>query len=211
MLFDMPLHALDVHGSQACGQDICWRPGGLALTSHALLQAQRIVPLAVGARILDVGCGHGKSTHFLREQGFAAYGLDYTAQAQAHVLGTATQLPFLPESFQVIVCECVLSILPNRRKALQEFWRVTDASSSPALLILSDMYCLHPHAEEKNFSKEQLEELLQKSHWQVKHFEDHSHKLKSFAAQLAWHNLCPAQVPPKCYGYGLWIATKEKA
>ncbi len=210
MLFDMPLHALNVHGSQACAQDICWRPGGLALTAHALFQAQKVTPLHKGARILDVGCGHGKSTAFLQEQGFLAYGLDCDAKAQAHVFGKATNLPFLAESFQAIFCECVLSIVPDKIKVLQEFWRVGDASNSPTLLILSDMYCHLSHAKEETYSKKQLEELLQQTGWKVNYFEDHSQKLKIFAAQLAWHDICPKQLNAKQYGYGLWIATKEK-
>ncbi len=221
-------HANYAHYTRDIG-DICWHPGGLALTARALHMAQRLMPLRVGAKLLDVGCGHGKSTAFLREQGFHAYGLDYNTHSQAHVLATATRLPFATASFQGILCECVLSIIEDKTMALQEFYRVTCApaisgtpSTSGTLLMLSDMYCSMPQAQENTLSKAQLEDLLQECGWKVQYFEDHSHTLKAFAAQLAWHNACHTlpqqrqqeqqgqQEQKGRYGYGLWIATKEK-
>ncbi len=205
MLFDMPLHALDS----------CRRPGGLDLTARALELAKQIQPLAQGARMLDVGCGAGHTIRFLQEQGFEAYGIDTDTLTQPHACASATHLPFQDATFQAIVCECVLSVVPHAPTALKEFWRVSATDSSKALLLLSDVFSTNEasaksqNLPEEPFTQKQLELYLRHAGWHIQHFEDHSHSLKAFAAQLAWHGLCLPKLGQGCYGYGLWIATKD--
>ncbi len=205
MLESNPLYTLNSN---------CWHPGGLSLTSHAL----KLCPLPLKAILLDIGCGLGQSTSFLREQGYLAYGMDIKKFKTTTTLNnvkypnfyaSATQLPCKTASFDGVICECVLSLLANQRLALQEFWRVCKTQSQQGFLLLSDLYNKNPASEGKHFTRNQLEKNLHNAGWCVQCFEDHSVSLKNFVAQLVWHNNQTQNLKLKDYGYGLWIAKKE--
>ncbi len=192
----------------------CWHPGGLTLTQYALACAQKISFLSSESRFLDVGCGKGQSTLFLREQGFEVYGLDKTvteSEHKANVCATADALPFKDQTFNAILCECVLCLMSQTTKTLQEFHRVGSSTPRPALLLLHDMYSKIQVHSQKNaiFTQAELEAHLQASGWKVEYFEDHSHSLKAYAAQLAWYGACSLDFTRASYGYGLWIASKQ--
>ncbi len=194
----------------------CWHPGGLELTKHAL----DLCPMPKGAKILDVGSGAGHSIKLMQELGFTAYGLDlhYPSNIDQHnlaltpplphIMANAINLPFKGNSFEAIVCECVLSVIPNKLQALQEFWRICNGISKQAYLIINDVYTKDNNDREQ-LSHKQLQKDLQKSHWRLEHFEDHTKSLRTFAAQLLWHNLEPCQLDKVNLGYGLWIAIKD--
>lgn len=103
------------------------RPGGLKVTDKAV----KLCEFSVGDTLLDVGCGVGASVAFLQEQGFKAIGMDSSLtllhEAHSHgpaVAGDAQALPFASDSFQGILCECVVSLLPQAEVFFQEARRV---------------------------------------------------------------------------------------
>ena len=108
-----------------------FRPGGLELTKKAVDTA-KIKP---GDKALDIGCGFGASLVLLKEQyGLDVYGIDSAVSAvekAAKALGAdkvrcadACALPFEKDSFELVLMECVLTLISEPEKALQEALRV---------------------------------------------------------------------------------------
>ena len=109
-------------------------PGGLALTA----ELATLCEIRPQSRVLDVTAGTGETACFLAEHfGSWVVGLDASkrmvqvahqkARARAlgapFVQGDAHRLPFAPASFEVVLCECTLSLLQKDR-VLQEWGRV---------------------------------------------------------------------------------------
>jgi len=78
--------------------------------------------LALGARILDVGCGAGRDMAWMEERGFSVTGIDLStgmlAQARTHVKGELLQmemsaLTFPAASFEGIWCNASLLHVPK--------------------------------------------------------------------------------------------------
>lgn len=122
----------------------CIRPGGPLLTERAL----EVCSLPAGSRIADIGCGAGGTLQHLERAGaYRLVGLDYSKTLLGEavprlgpgrlVQGRAEILPFRSDFFDALFCECVLSILDDRRKALREFARVVKAGG---FLIVSDLF-----------------------------------------------------------------------
>gem|GEM_PF-7053360 len=106
------------------------RPGGTDLTERAF----NLAGLTPGARLLDLGCGPGASLTLARERFCAKpVGLDFSAamlaEAKARrpglrlVRADALALPFRAASFEVVLCECVLSLLPDPAPVLADIAR----------------------------------------------------------------------------------------
>ncbi len=116
------------------------RPGGLKLTDRAF----SLAAIPQHGRVLDVGCGLGTTVNHLNKiHLFETYGVDISMHQMKEApmeLGlsqaNATRLPFASKSFDAVVCECVLSILPNMSQALTEFKRILTPSGT---LIISDI------------------------------------------------------------------------
>jgi ubiquinone/menaquinone biosynthesis C-methylase UbiE len=94
------------------------RTFGLRLADQ---MARFVALLEPGARVLDVGCGHGRDVAWLAEQGFEAWGIDRSAsqllQGVAHGVGAPliqadmACLPFRSGSFRgVWLCASLLHI-----------------------------------------------------------------------------------------------------
>ena len=196
-------------------QDICQRPGGLGLTRRGLA----LCDFPPQANIVDVGCGTGASVRLLRKEGYCGIGLEKTVQACdiPQVQGLAEALPFTPDSLDGILCECVLSLLPEPAMILKNFYQVCRIGGH---LLLSDLYRKNNESSSSGglFSRQKMETALQDAGWQVTFFEDHSPALKEYAANLLWYGRqAKDSWPPKICGeiawrdcgYGLWIARKD--
>ncbi|SMF28139.1 DVU_1556 family methyltransferase [Desulfovibrio gilichinskyi] len=117
------------------------RPGGLALTDRAL----SLTNFPAHSRILDVGCGLGATVEHLNNvHHFKGYGIDISAKQLSQApsdmrltLANADILPFADDSFDGIICECVLSLLPDISKTIGEFRRVLNSTGT---LIITDIY-----------------------------------------------------------------------
>ncbi|TBL81556.1 class I SAM-dependent methyltransferase [Paenibacillus thalictri] len=108
-------------------------PGGFAATLSQLEQ----FPIPAGARVLEVGCGTGRTTCYLAKMGCRMVGLDIrqdmlkkaALRANAEGLdvqfvhGDAAALPFENETFDVVFAESVTNFV-NAEKALSEYYRV---------------------------------------------------------------------------------------
>jgi SAM-dependent methyltransferase len=123
------------------------RPGGFALTARAVALAG----LLPGWPVLDVGAGGGASVARLRSRhGARAVGLDPDpGQLDAPVQpglplmrAAAGALPVRAGSQRLVLCECVLSLVPDPAAALGEFARVLTPGG---VLALADL-CLPPGA-----------------------------------------------------------------
>lgn len=171
-----------------------WRPGGTNLTRHAL----DLCAFAPGADILDVGCGKGASLVLLRSLGLNGTGLDRERALEEDfpfVQADAGNPPLPDASFDGILCECVLSLLPDAGAALQRFARILRPEGR---LVLSDLYVrsnpllsVAPSPGSSCLSgartRQELEVLLEQSGLVLLHFEDHTASLKDLAARLLWY------------------------
>lgn len=125
------------------------RPGGLELTKEVL----KIINPEPGWSVLDVACGLGATLQLLAEQfKCQTYGLDLSVkilkEARTSFLkGEDTRfteficadsefLPLREELFDVIICECSLSLFPNKQRALSEMVRTLKVGGK---LVLTDV------------------------------------------------------------------------
>lgn len=232
---DTPLYASSVFQSIAGGT---WRPGGTALTRHGL----EMCALAPGSDILDIGCGTGASLALAREFGLHGTGLDRECSLTEpfpFVQADAQNPPFSDASFDGILCECVLSLLPDAGQALRRFSAILRPEGR---LLLSDLF-VHGTAGAAGHApgssclagartRQETERLMAEHGFALLHFEDHTASLKELAARLLWYgdaDLChllrggrPSDAVPasgSCgsprpgglrYGYGLWIAAPAR-
>lgn len=171
-----------------------WRPGGTELTCHGL----DLCAFAPGSKILDVGCGQGASLAVLRHRGLNGTGLDREcslAEPFPFVRADAQDPPFPDGSFDGILCECVLSLLPDAERALRRFAAVLRPGGK---LLLSDLYVRSaPHAFPffgpgssclaGARPRRELEDMLARCGFTVLHAEDHTARLKEMAARLLWY------------------------
>ena len=108
-----------------------FRPGGLELTG-VLAETCALQP---DERVLDLACGAGlTASHLTRAYGVKATGLDASPEflsearerdaAVEWVLGSAANLPFEAESFDVVFAECFLSAFADPAPILREIRRV---------------------------------------------------------------------------------------
>ena len=91
---------------------------------------QKNIPLTKDITLLDVGCGNGFFTYYFAKI-CQVTGLDFSKQMlkiNPHdklVQGSAEDLPFPDESFDIAFCSNMLHHLSDPKKALQEMKRVT--------------------------------------------------------------------------------------
>lgn len=85
-------------------------------------------------KILDLGCGWGNNLKFLKEQGFDAYGIDFSPAALEHCKtitknvfpGDIKKLPFQKEMFDAVIDRCSIqhNTLENIKTIISEVQRV---------------------------------------------------------------------------------------
>ncbi|MBZ0309443.1 MAG: class I SAM-dependent methyltransferase [Anaerolineae bacterium] len=178
------------------------RPGGLSLTDRALAYCN----LPPGASVLDVGCGQAASVaHLIAHYQLTAVGIDPSALLLQSARCQNARLPLVQsygETLPVrcnwidaLLAECSLSAMQDMNRALTEFWRVLRPGG---YLILSDIYirnldgkaALHQlpisSCLSGAVSQQEVMVCVQSRGFTVLLWEDHTHILKSFAAQLIW-------------------------
>ena len=90
-------------------------------------RAKAIERFVSKGKMLDVGCGRGILPALMRERGWEAYGLEFSETAARHAreelgipvfVGSLTDSPYEPESFDAVVLWHVLEHVPDPAEAL---------------------------------------------------------------------------------------------
>jgi arsenite methyltransferase len=173
------------------------RPGGLALTEHAL----EMCPLSPDARIFDLGCGSGATLRRLREDSCVALGIDASLSMLRRcnpgltpvVQGIGENLPVASGVIDVILAECVLSVLGDLKQAVKEINRLLIMGGC---LIFSDVYARDEvgvsalRQFELNgclkgmLTRPEIASILSSSGFELEAWEDHSEALRVLSKQL---------------------------
>ncbi len=112
-------------------------PGGLKLTTRLA----EVALLKPGTKILEIGAGRGTTAFYLAHRyGCIVTGIDlsptmiasarnkagreHSATQVSFAIADAHELPFSSDSFDVVVSECSLSLLPDKDKVVTEIRRV---------------------------------------------------------------------------------------
>ena len=175
-------------------------------------------------RVLDVCSGLGATVNRLCSRyGAKAYGVEPSSdQIRRAPKGTnliqahGETLPFGNEVFDMVLCECVLSLFPDPESGLEEASRVLRPSG---FLVLSDLYALN-FSPVKSGSCAQgarplsaTRAMVEASGFTVLLVEDHSRLLKELAARLLFagkgdQSACACS-DRRDLGYYLMIAQKR--
>lgn len=214
------------------------RPGGFHLTERGMAFCN----FPPDAFIVDVGCGMGASVAYLRDRfHFKVLGCDNSEEILREnvqsaslplVAASAVQLPMAPGSCDGVLCECVLSLIPEPGQALAEFERVLRPGG---YLIMSDLYDRRSDTfsqtdqgerESVLRSRTAIESLLSSEGFSLLAWEDQTRYLKELVAQMilshdslaglcefagVFGSGCTGSSPfsPSAVGYYLMVARKR--
>ncbi|BDD06399.1 class I SAM-dependent methyltransferase [Aureibacter tunicatorum] len=110
-------------------------------------------------RILDVGCGEGRNLYYFIQQGYEIYGIDQDRQAikflkmlsktlnsdldaDCFIHGDASDMPYPPRAFDVVICNAVLHFakdLENFMQMISELERVVKLEGSVFIRMAFDL------------------------------------------------------------------------
>ncbi len=90
-------------------------------------QAMWHVPLGRESTVLEIGCGDGLQLNLLRRRFARVFAIDPATipdSRQGFALGVTEELPFLNQSFDLVISSSVIEHLTDRRRAMEEVRRV---------------------------------------------------------------------------------------
>lgn len=180
------------------------RPGGFRLTDALVA----LGGLRSGDVVIDLGSGPGATVAHLRRLGFAAIGVDHSdlllgaardAGVGPLVRADGRRLPVADGAVDAVVAECTLSAMGDPETGLDcvlaEARRVLRPGGR---LLVSDVYAREPAGAralaELPFAscirgavdRDVLVDAVRRNGFDVEMWEDRSHELRTFAAQLVW-------------------------
>jgi ubiquinone/menaquinone biosynthesis C-methylase UbiE len=182
---------------------------------------RRHFPLEAGERVLDLGCGNGRHTLEAARYPARVVGLDFSlddlraarfmytdlkqkGEAKGHadfILGDAQNLPFKDGAFDKALCTEVFEHIPDDRRGINEFLRVTKPGAPVAVSVpnywpetafwtLSWDYWHSPGGHVRRYRPGQMWRILEESGTDV-HFQRNRH---SFQA-IYWFLRCTFGLP----------------
>ena len=209
------------------------RPAGIEITSHAM---EMIAP-ENGAELLDIGCGDGTAAAAVSAAfGVRATGVDIRCdvaeQARKNgidaVVCDAAKLDLPDESFDIVMMECVFSILERPEEAVKEAHRVLRPGG---VFVISDLFCRNAcaavvsgnsgYVRDGGTVLPKLEKLLIETGFELQNIEDRTADLKESLGQIifdhgsleawfqksgGWRCKC---TPGKGTGYFLMISLRK--
>ncbi|MCF8480377.1 MAG: methyltransferase domain-containing protein [Rhodospirillum sp.] len=192
-----PTRCLFGSGLVTDGEGAPLSPGGPAMTEDLLDRAD----FRPGERVVDLGCGQGRSVGLMAARGLRTLGIDADpaalAVARRRVPGPlflkarGEALPLPDGSVDGVLTECVLSILPDRLAALREWVRILRVGGR---LAFSDVYARRPEEtvtppgdDGPILSANQLQHLFSMAGLTVIHFEDRSDLLRAWVGRFIFH------------------------
>ena len=207
-----------------------WRPGGTALTEEALSWLRSAGLIVPNGLALDMGCGSGASLVLLASYGFSALGFDRSYKPDAlptlpkraqRVCADVRALPLRENCADLILCECVLSLLPDPLESLTTFAR---RLRTRGVCVVSDLTC-----EQKGGSsggclsgarpRFEWQTIISRAGFRLLYAQDATYALRDLAARLVWYGgTSPDHCATSCtlrhflsrkFGYMLWIAQRE--
>ena len=172
----------------------CIRPGGPELTDRAL----ELCRLPAGSLVADIGCGAGGTLQHLERTGhYRLVGLDHSEtllgeaatrlETARFIQGRAETIPFRNNTCDLLLCECVLSILDDRSAALDEFARVV---KDGGYLVLSDVFGKGTAPADDLLTEEEIRDLVSARGFTLLAWEAHDRLLKEFAVRMILAGEC---------------------
>nr|WP_321526117.1 class I SAM-dependent methyltransferase [uncultured Cohaesibacter sp.] len=170
-------------------------PGGPQMTGELLDRAG----FQDGDRVVDVGCGQGRSLGDMIRRGLNVVGVDTDAAPLAMARNllpdvdlfccSGAAMPLETGSMDGVLSECVLTVMPDHRAALAEWFRVLRGGGR---LALCDVYARNPEAADREdtarslrlLSAERVRKVICRAGFQLLAFEDRSECLRSFVARF---------------------------
>jgi SAM-dependent methyltransferase len=189
--------------------------GFIQMKTHSLFS---LVALSPPARVLDVGCGEGRTMRVLGKMaGVEAWGVDPVLPSGAEAYegrlrrGRAEALPFDAASFDALVFECSLSVTDDPAAALSEAARVLKPDG---VLYVADIYakseCVEFASPFGRFErKETLRARFVAAGFHFICFEDTSAGLRSFWARLVFEGADDCSFPSGFKG-GYFLSVLEQ-
>lgn len=163
------------------------RPGGFEITDRAL----SVCMFPKGAKILDIGCGSGATTRYLKTKyNLDTFGMDINCEKESNdenlLQASAEKIPFETSTMDGVIMECSFSLMKNQVKVLQECCRVLKKDGK---LVITDMYARGETAHLEGClghldTKENIIVMLANHGFKVAFFEDFSFHLQTWWGQM---------------------------
>lgn len=100
-------------------------------SGDVVARIKKLIPIDLGWRVLEAGCGYGRTVDALRDRGIDAIGIDINAWMMARLgnpyctVGDVRGMRFETDSFDLVISIGVLEHLKEYRQAIAEMVRVS--------------------------------------------------------------------------------------